>query len=229
MAQENCEVVDAVAIGLDTDDGAFRLPALPPISRPLQSLLNQARAERTREENVSAQLENQFEENTQRIITARQALDERMGALKELLGVLQTVAGDTVGRFDTSLARIEYPDRSGFLVDLVPIHDVLDQILDRAVSVAKKVDLACHLVEDVDLLAFGVVEDVLVVRGPQRHLLGEGVGAITELQDRGFEGGNVDCGLCSREVCCLVAHRCGSWIKTAMVRRVAGFLSSSPA
>ena len=83
-----------------------------------QSLLNQARAERTRQENISSQLENQFEANQQRIITARQALDERMGALKELLGVLQTVAGDTQGRFAASLTNIEYPDRGEFLVEL---------------------------------------------------------------------------------------------------------------
>jgi len=83
-----------------------------------QSLLNQARAERTREENNSARLEQQFEENQQKIITARQALDERLGALKELFGVLQTVSGDAQGRFSASLTNIEYPDRSDFLVEL---------------------------------------------------------------------------------------------------------------
>ena len=83
-----------------------------------QSLLNQARADRTREENRSERLEQQFEENQQRIITARQALDERLGALKELFGVLQTVSGDTQGRFSASLTNIEYPDRGEFLVTL---------------------------------------------------------------------------------------------------------------
>jgi biopolymer transport protein ExbB len=83
-----------------------------------QSLLNQARAERNRQENVSATLEQQFEQNQQRIITARQALDERLGALKELFGVLQTVAGDAQGRFDASLTNIQYPDRADFLVAL---------------------------------------------------------------------------------------------------------------
>lgn len=83
-----------------------------------QSLLNQARAERTRQENTSASLEQQFEVNQQRIITARQALDERLGALKELFGVLQTVSGDTQGRFGSSLTHIQYPDRSDFLTEL---------------------------------------------------------------------------------------------------------------
>ena len=83
-----------------------------------QSLLNQARADRTRQENISSNLEQQFEDNQQRIITARQALDERLGALKELFGVLQTVAGDTQGRFDDSLTNIQFPDRGAFLVEL---------------------------------------------------------------------------------------------------------------
>ena len=83
-----------------------------------QNLLNQARAERTRQENESARLEGLFEENQQRIITARAALDERLGALKELFGVLQTVAGDAQGRFNTSLTSLQYPDRSEFLVEL---------------------------------------------------------------------------------------------------------------
>ncbi len=83
-----------------------------------QSLLNQARAERTREENTSARLEQSFEENQQNIITARAALDERLGALKELFGVLQTVAGDAQGRFNASLTDIQYPDREKFLFEL---------------------------------------------------------------------------------------------------------------
>ncbi len=77
-----------------------------------QSLLNQAKAERTRQESESARLEQSFEDNQQQIITARQALDERLGALKELFGVLQTVSGDAQGRFGASLTNIEFPDRS---------------------------------------------------------------------------------------------------------------------
>ena len=83
-----------------------------------QSLLNQARANRNREERISASLEQDFEENQQKIITAQQALDERLGALKELFGVLQTVSGDTQGVFTASLTNIQYPDRGDFLVAL---------------------------------------------------------------------------------------------------------------
>ena len=83
-----------------------------------QNLLNQARAERSRQEATSQRLETLFNENQQRIIDARAQLDERLGALKELFGVLQTVAGDAQGRFSQSLTNIQYPDRETFLVEL---------------------------------------------------------------------------------------------------------------
>ena len=83
-----------------------------------QQLLNRARAERSRLENESARLEQLFEDNQARIVAARAALDERLGALKELFGVLQTVAGDTQARFNDSLTNIQYPDREDFLVEL---------------------------------------------------------------------------------------------------------------
>ena len=83
-----------------------------------QNLLNQARAERTRQENNSQRLENLFAENQQQILDARTALDRRLGALKELFGVLQTVSGDAQGRFSNSLTNIQYSDREEFLVEL---------------------------------------------------------------------------------------------------------------
>ncbi len=137
-----------------------------------QSLLNQARAERTRQENTSAQLEQRFEENQQRIITARQALDERLGALKELFGVLQTVSGDTQGRFAASLTNIEFPDRSAFLVELgskmagaselASIEDIerLWAMLQKEVVETGKVTRFNHMVTRAD----GTQEEMEVVR-----------------------------------------------------------------
>jgi len=83
-----------------------------------QSLLNRARAERARQERNSERLEQLFEDNQARIVAARTALDERLGALKELFGVLQTVSGDTQARFKGSLTDIQFPDRGDFLVEL---------------------------------------------------------------------------------------------------------------
>jgi len=83
-----------------------------------QNLLNQARQERARQERNSERLEQLFEDNQTRIVAARVALDERLGALKELFGVLQTVSGDAQGRFNESLTSIQFPDREKFLVEL---------------------------------------------------------------------------------------------------------------
>jgi len=157
-----------------------------------QSLLNQARAERTRQENISSQLENQFEANQQRIITARQALDERLGALKELFGVLQTVSGDTQGRFAASLTNIQFPDRSQFLVELgskmagasslASIEDIerLWAMLQQEVVESGRVVRFGHLVTK----ANGEQEQMEIVR----------VGAFNLVSDNGFlkfENGDV--------------------------------------
>ncbi len=83
-----------------------------------QNLLNQARAERNRQEQESERLEQLFETQQADIVAARAALDERLGAMKELFGVLQTVAGDAQGRFENSLTNIQFPGRSEFLVEL---------------------------------------------------------------------------------------------------------------
>jgi biopolymer transport protein ExbB len=83
-----------------------------------QNLVNQARAERNRQEQNSARLEQLFEDNQAQIVAARAALDERLGALKELFGVLQTVSGDATGRFKESLTNIQFPDRGKFLTEL---------------------------------------------------------------------------------------------------------------
>ena len=83
-----------------------------------QQLLNQARQQRTNFENESQRLETAFEQNQQEIGSARAALDERLGALRELFGVLQTVTGDAQGRFQNSLTSIHYPNRNEFLTDL---------------------------------------------------------------------------------------------------------------
>ena len=102
----------------DSQEGRQREAQFNQQRNQQQTLLNRARAERTRQENESARLEQLFEDNQTKIVAARAALDERLGALKELFGVLQTVAGDAQGRFNASLTNIHYPDRGDFLVEL---------------------------------------------------------------------------------------------------------------
>ena len=84
-----------------------------------QAELRSAEAERARQEQLSAQLENTFEEN-ELVITAKQAqLVERLGALSELFGHLTAASGDLASNIEVSLASAQYPDREVFLKDLI--------------------------------------------------------------------------------------------------------------
>ncbi|MGB5469291.1 MAG: MotA/TolQ/ExbB proton channel family protein [Woeseiaceae bacterium] len=168
----------------DSQEARKREAAFAQNKNQQQSLLNQARAERTREEQTSAGLEQDFEKNQQQIITARQALDERLGALKELFGVLQTVSGDAQGRFSASLTNIEYPDRSAFLVELgskmagasslASIEDIetLWGMLQKEIVETGRVTRFTHLVTKAD----GQQEEMEVVR----------IGAFNIVSENGY-------------------------------------------
>ena len=82
-------------------------------------LLQEARQERTRQENLSERLEATFQSNETEIASLQTRLQERLGSLNELFGVLQQVAGDTRGVFAGSLISIQYPDRNATLDSLI--------------------------------------------------------------------------------------------------------------
>ena len=79
-------------------------------------LLNAEKAEQKRQEQLSAQMEKQFEVNDARIIDLERAFQERLGGLKELFGVLQQASGDARGQFETSVTQVQFPDRTDFLL-----------------------------------------------------------------------------------------------------------------
>lgn len=81
-------------------------------------MLGDAKAERTREERRSDRLETKFDENERLIGDLQEQLDNRLGSLRELFGVLQQVAGDTRGQFDNSLISIQFPNRGEWLGEL---------------------------------------------------------------------------------------------------------------
>ena len=83
-----------------------------------QNMLDDAEAEKRREELRSERLETQFEENEIRIGNLTEQLDKRLGSLRELFGVLQQVAGDTRGVFEGSIVSAEYPGRGKPLGEL---------------------------------------------------------------------------------------------------------------
>jgi len=80
-----------------------------------RQLLQQATARKSEAEQRSEQLETTFEENEIRTSELTEALDRRLGSLKELFGVLQQVSGDTQAVLQSSLTSVQYPDRGAAL------------------------------------------------------------------------------------------------------------------
>ena len=69
-------------------------------------LLNESTATKVKEEDRSAKLESVFEDNEKELNELTETLNERLGALKELFGVMQQVSGDARSRFDNSLTNV---------------------------------------------------------------------------------------------------------------------------
>jgi biopolymer transport protein ExbB len=78
-------------------------------------LLEQALRDLVAEEDRSAQLEENFENNELKIAEQEELLREKLGTLGELFGVVRQVAGDTRSQVENSLISSQYPDREAFL------------------------------------------------------------------------------------------------------------------
>jgi biopolymer transport protein ExbB len=83
------------------------------------NMLKQAEAERTRQEELSAELENTFEENELLVNEKQDQLKERLGTLAELFGHLTSTAGDLSTNLENSLTSAQYPNRQEFLDNLI--------------------------------------------------------------------------------------------------------------
>ncbi len=80
-----------------------------------QKLLNAARRDKSNQEARSQRLETEFEKNDIDVAELTETLNQRLGSLKELFGVMQQVSGDAQVRFENSLTNLQFPDRSVFL------------------------------------------------------------------------------------------------------------------
>ncbi|MCW8864343.1 MAG: energy transducer TonB, partial [Colwellia sp.] len=80
-----------------------------------QSLLNDVKNQRDSAIKLSTQLEQTFADNEVQLANRADALDKRLGELKELFGVLQQVSGDTRSKFQTSVISAQIPNRGEFL------------------------------------------------------------------------------------------------------------------
>lgn len=81
-------------------------------------LLKQAFAKRDAELAKSERFETTFEENEFKLADLSEALNKRMGSLKELFGVLQQVSGEAKGQMQTSNVSAQFPGRDVFFEEL---------------------------------------------------------------------------------------------------------------
>jgi len=80
-----------------------------------QYMLNDVSLQRNKAIKLSSELELRFEDNEVQLANKSDALDKRLGELKELFGVLQQVSGDTRSKFQTSVVSAEIANRGEFL------------------------------------------------------------------------------------------------------------------
>jgi biopolymer transport protein ExbB len=93
-----------------------------------QRMLDEAIAERARQERISAELEKTFEDNELLIADKQKQLRERLGTLTELFGHLTSAAGDAASNFSSSLVSVQYPNREQFLEELIAKMAAQDQL-----------------------------------------------------------------------------------------------------
>ena len=91
-------------------------------------LLEEAKAERKRQEGISARLEKSFEDNELLVTEKQKQLKERLGTLAELFGHLTSTSGDAVSNFETSLISAQFPGRGEFLEQLIAKMSGSDQL-----------------------------------------------------------------------------------------------------
>lgn len=117
------ELLNLVKQGQARDNREFdaRLKRFNVAKFEQDKLLTEAKDERTRLEDISAQKEKQFGENEEKITVAQERLNKRLGSLKEMFGVLQQVAGDTKGVFEGSVISSQVEGREVFLTDLIRV------------------------------------------------------------------------------------------------------------
>lgn len=120
-------LLNLVKQGQSRDNSEFntRMKRFNADKQQQQHLLHKAENQRLSLEQESEQKEGQFAINETDITNGQERLTNRLGSLKELFGVLQQVAGDSKGIFETSLITSELnanpaiADRQIFLDDLI--------------------------------------------------------------------------------------------------------------
>jgi len=113
------DLLETVSLGRQRDRqaNARRMETFRAARDRQQALYQELQRERQNQEALSDRQELQFESNEQSLTLLHDRLSERLGALRELFGVLQQVSGDARSQLSTSLVQIHYPERVDYLAE----------------------------------------------------------------------------------------------------------------
>ncbi len=115
------ELLQLVREGM-SKDAALQRQRLAQFQKQVQqqdTMIAEAKAEKAKLEKRSEALEIQFAQNEKELAKQQERLTARLGNLKEMFGVIQQVAGDTKGTFDSSLSSAKFSDRGVLMDDLI--------------------------------------------------------------------------------------------------------------
>ncbi len=88
-----------------------------------EQLLQEARAELRAQEQRSERLNGEFDDNERELAELSTTLDERMGNLGELFGVVRQVAGDMRSTLNDSMVSAQFPGRTGIYAEIAESAD----------------------------------------------------------------------------------------------------------
>ena len=89
-----------------------------------QQLLRQAQQELRNEQARSTRLQEEYSQNEINIANKETELDNMVGTLGEIFGVIRGAASDTIGRISTSIVSAQYPDREKILGSLAEAREL---------------------------------------------------------------------------------------------------------
>ena len=104
---------------LDSQDNSARISEFRANRNEQKALLDSANGQKRTQENESSRLNGVFEVNDAEIADLNIRLDERLGDLKELFGVLQQASGDAKAGFDSSITSVQFPEREAYMADIM--------------------------------------------------------------------------------------------------------------
>lgn len=119
--------------GIESQENTERLHHFKSNRAEQARLLKEAREEMMRTEARSDELKALYDENETKLAELDDKLNERMGALGEMFGIVRLVAGDARGTLEASLVSSQLPGRTAFLSDIaerkeLPVTNELDQL-----------------------------------------------------------------------------------------------------